>query len=353
MVFKENVRKNKYKVAVVGLGHQSVDDHIPAVLESQCHELVAVCDTNEETLNKVSLNFEVDGFSSSKDLLASIKPDMVIMAVPHSEYLSSIKQYASKGVHIIKEKPFATTIKEALEIDSVIQKSNVFFGLTLQRRFNPIFMAFNQLRHRIGKIYLVDGMYGFNIDRLDDGWRAKNNFSGGGALMDMGYHFIDLLVWYMGVPDATTARITRGNREGQQYDVEDTASLMFEYSSPSYSEKTLGRFLISRVHPRKEESIVFYGTKGSIKIERGRIVRFDIGGGVVDVLERKDGWSSAACDQLMYFTRVIEGDNSENYSYREHFKHVSIISDAYESDFLKKSVDSEKNYSSLLKRVGL
>lgn len=341
----------KFKVAVVGLGHQAIGDHIPAVLESSLHELVAVCDTNKVTVDRVAQEYGVKGYNSNDELLNSETLDIVILSVPHSEYFEVIKKYAAKGINIIKEKPFAVSAKEAIEINSIVKNSRIFFGLTLQRRFNPIFTAFNQLRNRIGKIYLIDGLYGFNIDRLDEGWRASINSSGGGALMDMGYHFIDLLVWYMGVPSSVTARITRGNRENQEYDVEDTVSLMFEYFGDSYSQKTLGRFLISRIHPKKEEFITFYGTKGSIKIERGKIIRFDINGDVIDVLERKNGWSSAAFDQLMYFTKIIQGDNSENYSYQEHFKHVAIISAAYESDRLKTSIDPQICYSNILKEV--
>jgi predicted dehydrogenase len=338
----------KSTVTIVGLGHQAIEDHIPAVNESPYHKLSSVCDVNEEKVNEISKKYNVDGFNSCDNLLASKKPDIAILAIPHNEYLPVIKKFASHGVHIIKEKPFAISIDNAIQIASEIERNNVFLGITLQRRFNPIFTAFNQLRHRIGKIYFIDGIYALNIKNLDNNWRSSYNLAGGGALIDMGYHFIDLLVWYMGIPDTVTARISKGNRENQCYDVEDIANLMFDYSESNYQEKTLGRFLISRVHPTKEEFIVFYGTRGTIRIERGKITRFDTSGNVVDLLERKNGWSSASLDQLIYFTKIIQGKIKDNYSFKEHFKHVAIIHAAYQSDKKRTSLEPIKYYSQFI-----
>jgi predicted dehydrogenase len=339
----------KISIAVVGLGNQAIEDHLPTVTNSPYHELSAICDINDANLNLISSKFRVDGFSSYKELAVSKKPDVVILALPHCQYLEAISVFASQGIHIIKEKPFATNINEAINIDSIIKQNNVFLGITLQRRFDPIFKTFHRFRHRIGKIFFIDGVYGLNIEKLDEGWRANKNSSKGGALTDMGYHFIDLLVWYMGgIPNSITARFSRGNRENQEYDVEDTAHLMFEYIDGNYHEKTIGRFLISRVSPKKEEYIIFYGTKGSIKIERERISVFCTKGEIIDCQNRKEGKTSVLFDQLVYFTNIIQGKSYDKYSHKEHFQHVSILEACYESDANQTSVKPTDYYNKFI-----
>ena len=179
-----------------------------------------------------------------------------------------------------------------------------------------------------------------NIAKLDEGWRSSKEFAGGGVLIDMGYHFIDLLVWYMGLPTSVTARLSRGNRPEQKYDVEDTINLLFDYSLGTPEEKVIGNFIISRVYPVKDERLTVLGTKGIINIQRGKIQRFDSNGEEIEMLERKGGWPSAAIDQLDYFASIIQDQKHVGvYDYCEHFKHIAIIEAAYDSDRKSTSCD--------------
>lgn len=286
--------------------------------------------------------YKVPAFTSTKEMLEEVAPDIAIVAVPHSSYIPVIELLAQKKINIIKEKPFAINIKQALELEKIIKKYNIFMGVTLQRRFNPIFQSFLQLKNQIGKIYSIEGRYTMNIKDLSEGWRASNKYAGGGALIDMGYHYIDLLVWYMGVPNTITAKLSRGNRLNQAYDVEDTINLLFDYHTPTKEEKIIGNFIISRTYPHKEESLKIYGTNGSIELKRGEIKQLNAEGEVVESLSRIGSWPSALISQLDYFSTQIELGKSSEYSYRTHFKHVAIIEAAYRSDKINNSVSPQE-----------
>lgn len=320
------------RCGVIGLGKQAQEDHIPAILESDQFDLVAVYDTNSDLVKEIADFYKLDGLTSLEDMI-KMNIDVAVIAVPHSEYIPIIYALAEAGVHIIKEKPLATTIQEAMHIHQLIN-DKIFLGVIAQRRFNPIFQAFPQMCAHIGKIFSIDGKYVMNISHLDEGWRAKKVSSGGGALMDMGYHYVDLLIWYFGFPSSVTARITRGNREDQEYDVEDTVNVLFDYHLPhAYSEKTIGHFVISRVYHEKHESLVVYGTRGRIELQRGQICRYNNQGEEVERLTRKDGWPSAFLDQLNSFAKAIhEGKRYGLQCRHEHLRHIAIIEAAYESD---------------------
>lgn len=160
--------------------------------------------------------------------------------------------------------------------------------------------------------------------------------------MDMGYHFIDLLVWYFGIPTNVTARLSRGNRVGQHYDVEDTVVLNFEYELDEYDTKTVGNIIISRVYGWKDEVLRVFGTEGSVIVERGLIKRLDANGEEKERLERQGGWPSAMVDQLEFFAQKIkkfDPDNKHKFDIHEHLKHIAIIAAAYRSDEKRCSIN--------------
>lgn len=322
------------QIVVIGLGKQSKDDHLPAILQSESFELVGVCDTCEEVVNKVSLQYNVPGYTDIEEMLQLLNFQVALVSVPHHAYLEVIGALVISGKHIIKEKPFATGIAEARQLLKILRGGSVYLGITVQRRFNPIYRTFHQLKKYIGKIYSVEGAYTMNIASLDVGWRSEKTLSGGGALVDMGYHFVDLLIWYLGMPTSVTARMTRGNRPGQKYDVEDTAHLLFDYHLEfQYEEKLVGNFVISRVYPEKKECVRVLGTEGVVEVSRGVIRRLDSLGNEVERLERKGGWPSAAVEQLDYFAeRIHQFVPGCLPDYTEHLQHVAVIESAYESD---------------------
>ncbi len=305
-------------------------------------ELVAVCDRNEKISIEISEKYNVPYFNSVDEMLLKVVPDIAIVAVPHDAYLPIIKSLAKKHIYIIKEKPFATNMMEALEIHKVVKHYNVFLGITLQSRFDPIFQSFLEFKKRIGKIFSIEGRYTLNIENLEQGWRSSKLHAGGGALIDMGYHYVDLLIWYMGLPQTITAKLSRGNRVGQTYDVEDTALLMFDYNVPSEDEKILGNLIISRVYPKKEEKLIVYGTDGRIELQKEGIRRFDKHGEEVECLLCKDKKQDILAKQLSFFVQKIKCGDAFSDLYQEHFKHIALIEAAYKSNRTNTSIKPQE-----------
>lgn len=324
----------RLNIVVIGLGHQSLEDHLPAIRESKYYNLIGISDIDEPVTERTAEEYGVPSANGVSDLLDMLeeKPDVALIAVPHKDYLPIIRILAEKKVNIIKEKPFATSLEEAEEMIELARKNQISFQVTLQRRFNPIFLSFNQLINRIGKIYSIEARYTLNIARLDEGWRSSKVFSGGGALVDLGYHYIDLIVWYFGLPDTISCRLSTSNRENQVYDVEDTAITSFTYNEDDGDENTiLGSLTVSRVYPEKDESLIAYGSKGSVYIKRGKVCRRDLEGNEIESLERSGSWPSAIYDQLDEFAKnIIDGKNIGKID-PQHLEHVAFIHAAYQS----------------------
>ena len=118
----------------------------------------------------------------------------------------------------------------------------------------------------------------------------------------MGYHLIDMILWYFGQPDRILADMSVSARPDRDYDAEDTALIQFGYDSGLY-----GSLLHLPVHRPQERADRLVGSKGMVRLERGRVRRLTNGGEVVESLSREQAWPSAAACQIDYFCRVIDG----------------------------------------------
>ncbi|MEU9247433.1 Gfo/Idh/MocA family oxidoreductase [Streptomyces sp. NPDC048385] len=318
-----SVRK---KAAVIGLGHQALEDHVPGLADSQFAQLAAVCDTDPGKAAAQAQQHHVPGFTDIRSLLGDVHPDFAIVAVPHHAGREVIETCAAAGVHVMKEKPFATSPAEAAELVALCDKAGIELMVTVQRRFHPVYTAAMQLLEQIGQPYLVEGRYTFHSPDPAAGWRGQASLAGGGALTDMGYHLIDLLIWYLGLPDQILASTSTAAHPDAVYDAEDTALVHLAYDRGLY-----GSLLISRSAGPKTERLTVTGPRGAVVIERGRVRRLAPDGQLIESLTREPAWPSAAAAQIDCFCRVLDGERTNPSGPADHVAHAAFLAAAYTS----------------------
>lgn len=316
----------KLKAAVIGVGHQGIEDHIPSLTDSSMADLVAICDSNPASLEKArrELGVEVPGFADCRELFAQTEMDFVIVALPHGEYGDVIEEASRHSVHILKEKPFARNLEEAMFIKRACDERGIKLMTTLQRRFNPIYTSFPQLVDQIGAPFFLDIRYTLFVDEPGAGWRGSRSLAGGGCIIDMGYHMIDLLIWYFGLPTSVHAECSTNAVCEEAYDAEDTAAIDFSFESGLH-----GVMILSRRYPPKTETFRVIGTRGIVELERGSIKRLNPRGEVAEHLKREHSWPAAASTQIDYFCRVIKGERENIGSPGLHLQHVAFIEACY------------------------
>ncbi len=332
------VRKLKFsklKAGLIGIGKQSIEDHIPAFKDSSKAELIAIQDTDLKVVKEGSFKLGIPGYTSLAEMLKKHKIDFAIVAVPHDQYLEIVRQLAEKRIHILKEKPVALNIKEAIAIRDLIRNSHVELMVTLQRRFNPIFTTFLQLMKQIGQHFYIEAKYSMFVENPAEGWRGEKKRAGGGCIIDMGYHSIDLLIWYFGLPDQIHAELRTAAKPMSYYDAEDTAAILFRYSD----RNLFGILQLSRFIPPKTDYLKLVGTNGIVEVKRGELVRYQSDGEIVEKLIRDKKWTAAATTQIDYFCDVINGlkPNIGNVEY--HLQHMAFIEACYRSQKIGKFVN--------------
>ncbi len=139
-------------------------------------------------------------FASVDELLASGAPDFAIVAVPTEEHLNAVRALAGAGVHVLVEKPLASSVDAAHELIDIVEVAGVHAAVGHVERFNPALVALRDRLDELGDVFLVrTERVGPFPDRVRDV----------GVVMDLATHDLDLVRWLGGAPVARVAAQTK------------------------------------------------------------------------------------------------------------------------------------------------
>ncbi len=124
------------RAAVVGCGDVSVV-HLQAIGTLDGVELAAVCDTDEGRAAAAAGRYGVPHFTDHRDLLRTVRPDVVHVCTPHDRHTAVAADCLDAGVAVLLEKPVAHTVAEADRfVDAARRHPHVKVGVCLQNRYN-------------------------------------------------------------------------------------------------------------------------------------------------------------------------------------------------------------------------
>ena len=221
------------RFAIVGCGAIAVN-HVAALQVLPGVTVAAVVDTDGPRARAFAERFGIPAaFDDVESALAS-GLDAVTVCTPHPAHEAGVVAAAAHGLHVLCEKPVATTTDEADRMIAATDAAGVKFGVVFQRRFWP---AAARVRAAIDDGSLGTPVTGSCIVRLRrdaeyyaEPWRGRRDTEGGGVLMTQAMHHIDLLQWFMGEAVSVTGRVAT-LRHGAYIDVEDTAVATIEFAS--------------------------------------------------------------------------------------------------------------------------
>ena len=127
------------KTAVIGVGHLG-RFHAQKYASLPGSQLLGVIDTDEKRARYVAEELDVPSYSSIEKLPE--KPDAVSIAVPTIHHHVTARQCLERGIHVLLEKPFASSIEEARDLLELSEKRNLCLQIGHLERFNPVFRKF-------------------------------------------------------------------------------------------------------------------------------------------------------------------------------------------------------------------
>jgi len=196
------------RVGVIGAGAIG-KIHVDAYRELPDVEVVAIA---EKGTRRAKERAEVCGvdryFGDYRKLLELKEIDAVNVCTPNYLHCRQTLDALKAGKHVICEKPMAMNVAEARKMVAAAKKARRTFMMAFcQRFFGPGQTAKKLMKSgEVGKVYHVRLEY---IRRRGipglGGWFTSQAQAGGGPMLDVGVHFLDLALWLTGYPEATTA----------------------------------------------------------------------------------------------------------------------------------------------------
>ena len=173
-------------------------------------------------------------YSVYREMVVSSLVDAVDNCLPHHLHRDAIVAAAAAGKHILCEKPLCLTVEEADAVTGAVAAA----GITLMCAHNQLFLppvatAREMIRAgKLGKVYIArttDSFFAPAVDATALGWRARRATSGGGELIDTGYHPTYLLLHLVDSEPTRVAAILSQHRL-EFMEAEDSAQVLVEFA---------------------------------------------------------------------------------------------------------------------------
>ena len=196
----------KLKVGLIGLGGIMRNSHMVRYKKADDVEIVAICDILPEKIASFKEKFnmpDMPSFIDYKELLEVEGLDYVDICTPNYMHSVIAVDALKKGINVFCEKPDAVSVEEALKMKAAAEESGKHLMVMRNNRYRKTAKYLKQYiaDGKMGDIYC--GRCGWQRRRGipgKGGWFTTKEQSGGGPLIDLGVHMIDLAIWLMGNP---------------------------------------------------------------------------------------------------------------------------------------------------------
>lgn len=236
-----------------------------AVLSEGRAEAIAIYDPLPDMVAAAHEIAPAAAVAGSLEELLRSKPDGVVIATPSGLHAGqSIKALAS-GASVFCQKPLGRNAEEVSSVVSAAQRADRLLGVDLSYRHTNAMQAVRErLKHDdIGRLYAADLVF-HNAYGPDKPWSYDARLSGGGCVIDLGIHLIDLLLWSLDFPAAVnvSSDLFASGHRAEPGEVEDYAVATLELETG-----LVARLACSwRLHAGCDAVIAatFHGTDGSL-----------------------------------------------------------------------------------------
>ena len=320
---------------IVGYGWVAQDYMAPALEQHEASVLRAVVSVREEDLQQLPRG--CTGYRSLTAMLAAETLDAVYIATPNHLHARQAVACLEAGLDVLCEKPLAPTYAEACSIARAVGRTGGYFATAFDQRHHPA--------HRLMQAWVAEGRLGaVTQTRIDyacwlpagwsaDNWRIDPARAGGGAIIDLAPHGLDLLEVLTG------QRITQlhayQQRAVQDYAVDDGGALSVRFSGGAVGVHTVG-YNRPETLPRRRLELI--GTEGMLVAENtmgqdpgGHLLFVDARTGQSEVLTFANT-ESPFYHQVVAFTQGRRGKVPASRTIEDDLRLVQLLEEAMTKD---------------------
>jgi predicted dehydrogenase len=207
------------KTAIIGTGHIAQTVHIPGFIAASGSEITAICSRDIDRAKDVANQFAIAAsFDSVETMLNECRPDVVVVCTPNAFHHQVVLQSLRAGCHVFCEKPPATSLAHAVEMEqtSLETRRTLAYNFPLRQKPEVDIIKQKIAEDFFGTIYHINAS--FLRRRGIPAWGNFTNkeIQGGGALIDIGIHILDLALHIIGFPELKKVLASTYDHIGKQ-----------------------------------------------------------------------------------------------------------------------------------------
>jgi glucose-fructose oxidoreductase len=231
----------RLRVGIVGLVHGHVDGFFKYSGKSPAIEIIGMAEPDPQLLAQAGATYGFDRsqlFSSLEEMIAKVHPQAVLAYTNTLDHRKVVEICARHGVHVMMEKPLATSLEDALAIQKAAQAGNIHVLVNYETSWYRSNHAANELFREgalgdVRKVVVHDGHRGpkeIGVEPEFLAWLTDPKLNGAGALFDFGCYGADLMTWLMnGERPQTVTAVTRQVKPEVYPKVDDEATIILTY----------------------------------------------------------------------------------------------------------------------------
>jgi predicted dehydrogenase len=264
------------------IGHHRMQ----AILADGAGEIAAIADPAPDVAARAHEVAPGAALARSLEALLELDLDGVVIATPSGLHAEQARSALETGVAVFCQKPLARTAAETSSVIAVARRADRLLGVDLSYRYTEAMQRVRELVKvgELGDIYAVDLVF-HNAYGPDKAWYRDPALSGGGCVIDLGIHLVDLALWTLDFPNisSVSSRLyAQGHRlSPQQRAVEDYAVAQLDLENGAVVRLTCSWNL-----PAGRDAVIeasFHGTRAGVSFR-------NVNGSFYDfVAERFDG----------------------------------------------------------------
>jgi predicted dehydrogenase len=262
-------------IAIIGLRHSHVWGHIGKMIAGKPAKLVGIAETLPDMIADAKKRGAAEDlfFTDYKKMLDEKKPLIVWAFVENNRHREIVEACAPRKVHVIFEKPLASTLQDA----QVIRRLALQHGIHVMTNYQMAWWSANYTAKKtadsgaVGKVWRLRGVVGHGgpggatgLNKVFFDWLTDPEKNGAGALMDFGCYNALWSLWYLGKPISVYAQVNQ-LRPSEFSKVEDNSTFIFSYKNG------VGLFEGSWDLPRSFQDLEVFGREGSLYMVNGKV----------------------------------------------------------------------------------
>lgn len=322
------------KLGFLGVGWIG-KNRLEALISSNLSENIAICDTDKPNMDEVlKILPSVKCHDSLEDLLKE-NVDGIVIATPSALHAKQAITALEHGKAVFCQKPLGRNLAETKAVVNQAQKMNKLLGVDYSYRYTKGIQAIKEVIQdgRLGKIHAVEAVF-HNAYGPDKPWFYDPKLSGGGCLMDLGSHLVDLMLYLFNAP-STEVRYANILSEGKNISnhwetVEDFAEAQLCTSS-GISMRLACSWKLS-VGQDADISLKIFGTKGGACFHNVNGSFYDFQAEIYSqnhtevIVTPPDDWGGRA---IQYWAEKLAKNNSFSAANTDLIKTAALLEDIY------------------------